>query len=148
MKNGFIQRLKSGNEVWVSQLSSGDLELKYQNPERRAGQVFNCESEEGQLELVREILMSLKANTASLYIFGNVGKKLLFSLLFVDTGIGIPFHYLPALIVLNRKVVMPPSRALVLKCRVLVSAEKNIDSVSNEFFIKLNLSKAEVCVLF
>lgn len=76
---------------------------------RRARHIFNHEGEEGQLELAREILMFMKTNAAFL-IFGSVGKRLLLPLLFVDTSIGILFHGLPTLIVLNRKVVMPRSR--------------------------------------
>lgn len=116
MKNGFIQRLKSRNEVWVSQLGRDDLELKFQDLARVVRQIFNCESEEGQLELATEILMSMKANAASPFIFGSMIQRLPFPLLFMDPDIGIPFHNLPTLIVLNRKVVMPPSRVSVLKC--------------------------------
>lgn len=62
--------------------------------------------------------MSTEANAASLFIFGGVGKRLLFPLLFLDTGIGIHFIVFPQLIVLYRKVAMSPSGASVLKCRV------------------------------
>lgn len=77
---------------------------------RRARHIFNHEGEEGQLELAREILMFMKTNAAFLIIFGSMGKRLLHPLLFVDTSIGILFHDLPTLIVLNRKVVIPRSR--------------------------------------
>lgn len=41
--------------------------------------------------LARQILMSRKADAASLFIFDGVGKSLLFPLLFLDSGIGIHF---------------------------------------------------------